>query len=685
MILRTLLIAACGMVLTSRAIAARPNIIVILVDDMGFSDLGCYGSEIPTPNIDRLAAGGAKFTQFYNTARCCPTRAALLTGVYSHQAGVGHMVEDKGEAFRGYRGKLQDRCVTIAEVLRPAGYFTAMTGKWHLGQNQGLGPWQRGFQRGLNSIHGGFYFDHMDGADKTALFLDGRALDVKGPELPQPWYSTDLWTEFGLRFIDEALAAKQPFFLYLAHNAPHFPLQAPPEDIANFRGKYKAGWDVLAKARHEKQLALGVVSRDWPAAPRPESVAAWDSLTEADRDHFDQLMAIYAAVVSRMDRAIGTLTDGLQKRGVLENTLILFMSDNGGNAEGGVRGTKKGSGAPGSADSTVFSGESWAWMQNTPFRKFKHYNHEGGIATPLIAHWPAGIAARGEWRHEPAHLIDIMATCVAAGGAPYPKEHNGHAVLPMEGVSLLPAFAGQPTGRLSPIFWEHEGNAAVRDGDWKLVRLGAGGQWELYNLKTDRTEQKNLAAAQPDKVGDLTAKWQAWAARAFVEPRPGAGKRKRSTAAATLKLKPDTDLRDDAAPDIAGRAFTVRVILDKPGTRGVLAAQGGAHLGWSLFFEGGKLHFLINREGQRSEVAIDDASLAAATELTAALSPEGVARLFAGDREVAKQQLPGILPSQPKDGLQTGRDLGGPVGDYEVPFPFDGIIQAATLEIKAAQ
>ena len=486
--------------------------VVILVDDMGFSDIGCYGSEIPTPNLDALASGGLRFTQFYNTGRCCPTRAALLTGLYAHQTGVGHMVEDKGAP--GYKGRLNDNCATFGEVLKPAGYFTAMTGKWHVGQNHGVTPWSRGFERSLNAAAGGFY--QPDGP-RARLFLNGDAVENDDARLPVDWYSTDLWTTFGLKFIDEARAARKPFFLYLAHNAPHFPLQAPADEIAKFRGKYKAGWDKLRLQRHAKQIELGIVDKSWPVSPRLDTVRAWDSLTDGEKDHFDHLMAVYAAVVSRMDKAIGDLTAGLKERGVFDNTLILFMSDNGGNAESGPGGRAKGD--PAQAASDWFCGESWAFLQNTPFRRYKHFNHEGGIATPLIAHWPAGIVARNELRKQPAHLIDIMATCVDVSRATPLKELNGKPVAPLEGRSLFPAFTGKPIER-EALFWEHEGNAAVRAGDLKLVRLGRNGPWELYDLAKDRTEQHDLAADQPDKAKELAAKWDAWAVRARVKPYP---------------------------------------------------------------------------------------------------------------------------------------------------------------------
>jgi len=500
--------------------ATPPNIVVILVDDMGFSDLGSYGGEIPTPHLDRLAAGGLRFSQFYNTGRCCPTRASLLTGLYSHQTGIGNMVNDDGPDFPGYRGRLNDSCVTLAEVLKPAGYFTAVSGKWHVGQAAGVTPWNRGFDRSLNAAAGGFY---QPGHPRALLFLNGEALADTDPRLGPAWYSTDLWTTFGLKFIDEARAEKKPFFLYLAHNAPHFPLQASAADIAKFRGRFLAGWDQLRAERYARQKSLGLIDARWSPAPRAAAVKPWADHTPAEQDRFDHLMAAYAACVDRLDQAVGRLVAGLRERDALDNTLILFLSDNGGTAEGGPDGRSEGD--PTAPNSAWFSGESWAGLQNTPFRRSKRYNHEGGIATPFIAHWPAGIAARGEWRSQPGHVVDLMPTLLDVAGARYPATHAGRPVLPPEGISLRPAFASPAAPAVArTLFWEHEGHAAVRVGDWKLVRFGRQGAWELYDFASDRTELHDLAAAQPDRASDLAARWKTWAARAHVEPAPGARK-----------------------------------------------------------------------------------------------------------------------------------------------------------------
>jgi arylsulfatase A-like enzyme len=499
------------------AAAQRPNIAVILVDDMGFSDLGCYGGEIPTPNLDQLASHGVRFTQFYNTGRCCPTRASLLTGLYSHQAGVGHMVTDRGQP--GYQGNLNNRCVTLAEVLHDAGYRTLMTGKWHVtrysdpvADDTQKANWPR--QRG---------FDHYFGVLKgTANYFHPKPLTRENEvvEAPSGFYTTDAFVDNAIRFIDDGDKSK-PFFLYLAFNAPHFPLMAPADEIARFRGKYKIGWDKLREQRRARQVELGIVDKSWPLAPRPEEVKAWESLAPKEQDRFDHLMSIYAAVVAHMDTAVGRFVTALRERGMLDNTLILFLSDNGGNAESGPDGRYEGQ-PPGSENSNIFCGQSWATLENTPFRRYKHFNHEGGISTPLIAHWPARIQTGGQLRSQPGHLIDIMATCVDVSGAAYPKEFRGNAIQPMEGRSLLPAFDNKPIQR-DALFWEHEGNAAARVGDWKLVRLGRNGPWELYDLKADRTELHNLAATQPDRVKELAAKWDTWAERAQVKPYPTSG------------------------------------------------------------------------------------------------------------------------------------------------------------------
>ncbi len=502
---------------TLPAASERPNIVIILVDDMGWSDIGCYGGEIPTPNLDSLANNGLRFTQFYNTGRCSPTRASLLTGHYPHQAGMGHLDGTFKPGHPGFQARIADTSVTMAEVLQEAGYLTAMTGKWHLGQRRGTPPWERGFVRCLNLAAGGVYFPKQTGRRGNAkLYLNGEEKALDDPLFGSQWYGTDLWTQWGLKFIDEARGENKPFFLYLAHCAPHFPLMAPEADIAKFRGKYLDGWDKLREQRHRRQIAMGLVDAQWPITPRAGDSPAWDAVPGAEQKRFDDMMAIYAAMIYAMDRSVGTLADGLRQRGLLDNTLILFLSDNGGNAESGPNGRYEGEN-PGGPDSNVFLGQNWATLNNTPFRKWKHYVHEGGSATPLIAHWPAGIPAalRGQFNHQPGHLIDLLPTILELANAKYPAIFNGHDIQPMEGVSLMPALVGKPIERAQPIFFNHENNRAVRDGRWKLVAL-AGKPWELYHLESDRTELNDLAAQYPERVAALSAQYEEWAKRTHV-------------------------------------------------------------------------------------------------------------------------------------------------------------------------
>ncbi|MCI0332019.1 MAG: arylsulfatase [Planctomycetes bacterium] len=498
-----------------------PNIVVILIDDMGWSDLGCYGSEIPTPNINALADGGVRFTQFYNTARCSPTRASLLTGLYPHQAGLGFLDNLVRPNSIGTQGRLRDDCVTMAEVLGDAGYFTIMTGKWHMGHYHGTPPFWRGFMRSLNSPIGELYFPGQKQRLSEGVYLNAKMLKVGDPELGTNWYGPDLLTEWGLKFIDEAIAAKEPFFYYLPHSSVHFPLQVPQADIDRYRGKYMVGWDKLRDERHRRQIEMGLVDPKWPLSARPPDVPAWDSLNDKDKEHFDHIMAIYAAMIDRLDHSVGTLVEGLKTRGVLDSTLIFVLADNGGNAESGPRGKLEGQ-EPGGPQSNVFLGQSWATLANTPLRRYKHFTHEGGISTPLVVHWPGGIPSErnGQLEHQPGHLVDIMRTAVEVSGAKYATERNGQKIQPMEGASLVPALSGQPIDRKAPIYWEHEGNRAIRKGKWKLV-MKFMGPWELYDIDADRTEQHNLVEQEPKVAQQLIAEWEAWAKRADVDPWEG--------------------------------------------------------------------------------------------------------------------------------------------------------------------
>lgn len=539
--------------------ADKPNIIYILSDDMGFSDIGCYGSEIETPNLDALADGGLRFTQFYNTGRCCPTRASLLTGLYPHQAGIGHMMNDRG--YDGYRGELNRNCVTIAEALRPAGYRTYMTGKWHVTSRidpkkpraRTNWPLQRGFDRFYGTIHGAGNFFDPNTLTRDNEFVSPFADPLYTPDQMAngTYYYTDAIADHACRFVRDhhEQSGDQPFFLYVAFTAAHWPMHALEKDIAGHAGDYDAGYDAVREARYEKMVRLGLITRD-----NTQNFPIPDGCKETKHWAWDKRnMEVYAAMIDNMDQGIGRLVETLERTGQYENTLICFLQDNGGCAENYGRGGKDGpraatlsmpvqsdtmlqpdmtpkqtrDGYPvrsgkgamaGPADTAIGYGQAWATVSNTPFREYKHFVHEGGIATPLIAHWPKQISRHGQWETTPGHLIDLMATAIDISGSTYPTTfHDGEPIKPMEGKSLVPAFAGKPVQR-DAIYWEHEGNRAVRVGDEKLVAKGANGKWELYDLATDRSEQNDLSVRHPDRVRELAAMWQAYAERADVLP-----------------------------------------------------------------------------------------------------------------------------------------------------------------------
>jgi arylsulfatase A-like enzyme len=535
------------------ATAPRPNIIIILSDDMGYSDLGCYGGEIQTPNLDRLAKKGVRFTQFYNTARCCPTRAALLTGLYSHQTGIGHMVADSG--FESYRGDLNNRCVTIAEALKPAGYRTYAVGKWHVTKHiapegpKYNWPLQRGFDRYYGTLvgAGSFY-------DPGALTRDNTAISpFADPEYkPAQYYYTDALSHHAARFVTEHARdhTGKPFFLYAAYTAAHWPMHALEKDIAKYKGKYDAGYDAIRRARFERTKQIGLIDPKWKLTP---TVGDWDKVKNKEWEI--RCMEVYAAMIDCLDQGIGRIVTALEQTGQLDNTLIFFLQDNGGCAEtigrpetmtrpdkpsfppiapetlrqdiipkqnrAGIPTLKGPNIMPGPEDTYIAYGREWANVSNTPFREYKHWEHEGGISTPFVAHWPKGIPAarRNQLERQPGHLVDLMATCVDLSGAKYPVERNGEKIQPLEGVSLKPALEGRSLNRSQPIFWEHEGNRALRDGKWKLVSKHPGG-WELYDMEADRTELNDLAPQQPAKVSEMAAQWDAWSKRVGVQPWP---------------------------------------------------------------------------------------------------------------------------------------------------------------------
>lgn len=563
----TLLLLGCAAFVLSLSLAATaysadkpsvPNIVLILADDMGYTDIGCYGSEIRTPVLDELAANGLRFTQFYNTSRCCPTRAALLTGLYSHQAGIGLMTGDRG--YDAYRGDLNRRCVTLAEVLRTAGYRNYMSGKWHVTRHIGPQadnsnwPLQRGFDRFYGTIigAGSFY-------DPATLCRGNRYITPENdPEYqPDSFYYTDAISDNAAQYVSDHFRnhAHQPLFLYVAYTSAHWPMHAPKDVIDRYKGCYDDGYGPIREARYRNAIERGVIRADWPMS---QGAVDWEKFPHKGWDI--RCMEVYAAMVDRMDQGIGRVIDQLKKADALDNTIVVYLQDNGGCAEGfgrtdnakqrdkfnfkpfgpndlqpkiwppmqtrDGRWVRTGPPAmPGAEDTFVAYGVGWANASNTPFRGYKHDGYEGGISTPFIVHWPAGIATqqRGAIVNDPSHLIDVMPTFAAAAGARYPDEFSGSTIQPMEGVDLSPTFKGRSIVRSSPLAFEHHGNLALRDGRWKIVsayRRKQPTRWELYDMERDRTELHDLAESEPGKLKELVGKWQAWADRVGVQRWP---------------------------------------------------------------------------------------------------------------------------------------------------------------------
>ncbi len=495
--------------------AKKPNILLIMADDMGYSDVNCYGSNIATPNIDNLAKTGIRFTNFYNAARCCPTRASLLTGLYPHEAGMGSMVSSisSNREPGPYQGYLNDSCLTIAEALKFAGYKTYMSGKWHVGEKPEYWPRKRGFDRYFGLISGASsYFEII----KDQPRVRQMALDDSLWFPPRNgFYMTDAISDHAVSFLNEHYQkdSDKPFFLYLAFTAPHWPLHAPEDEINKYLGKYNGGWDSLRNVRYEKMKELGLIDDHFVLSERPDDIPAWKDVPEADQKIWSRKMAVYAAMIDRMDQDIGNVLALLREKGEIDNTLIMFLSDNGGcheNIEGrhlndpnvpiGLRG------------SYVAYNKPWANVSNTPFRKYKSWTYEGGIKTPLIIHWPATIqqSEDGKLKRNVGEIIDIMPTCLDVAGLSYDKiaDKSKKAI---HGMSLMPIIQGNNAQIPRTLYWEHEGCQAIRKGDWKLVMDRQIKRWELYNLKDDPTEVNNVYNQYPEIADSLTTEYDHWA------------------------------------------------------------------------------------------------------------------------------------------------------------------------------
>jgi len=550
----------------------RPNIVLIMADDMGYSDIGCYGSEIETPNLDKLASHGLRFSQFYNTSRCCPTRASLLTGLYPAQTGVGRMtVTDYN--IPGYRGDLNHQSVTIAEVLKTAGYKTYISGKWHVTKQledvdslKYNWPRQRGFDKFYGTIIGAGSF-----WDPYTLTRNNTYITPENDPVYKPdhYYYTDAISDNAVKYLEQYKSESEgkPFFMYVSYTAAHWPLHAPDDEIEHYKGKYDQGFDAIRQKRVERLKKMGLINKKWEIT---KAVARWDTLS--NKAWHARNMEVYAAMITRMDKGIGKIIKKLELTSELENTLVIFLQDNGAAAEelewvknrealdtlstvplyqamekdeiqNDMVPNQNRNGYPvimqskkvlsGSDETYNAYGPTWANTSNTPFRQFKHWVNEGGISSPLIVQWPSRINAKDGIRHQLSHLIDIMATCVDVAGATYPLEYKGNVIMPMEGKSLLPVFLNNEKINRDAIFFEHEGNRAVRQQKWKLVSKAQDqpqyyikidslpiDQWELFDMEKDRTETTDLAWQNPEIVRELSNKWYQWAKRTNTVPKP---------------------------------------------------------------------------------------------------------------------------------------------------------------------
>ena len=472
----------------------KPNIVLIMCDDMGWSDIGCYGGEVRTPNLDQLASEGVRFTQFYNCAKCTTTRAALLTGLYPRQ---------KQGAL------LKESMVTLGEALQMAGYQTAMSGKWHLGSTQPGRPIDRGFQEYYGLMDGGCHY--FNPAKPDPDFKNNR-IRVFGQneeiitEFPENFYSTDAFTDHAVDNIHRMVKSDAPYFMHVCYTAPHYPLHAPEEDVQPYLGKYKEGWESLRVARHQQLVRLGLIDAGWKLPPPDPEAGNWED--QLNKDWQDRRMAVYAAMIDRMDQGIGRILDAIEASGEKDNTMILFLSDNGGCSE--KYNQDRPENIPGSPEYYMTCGPGWAFAQNTPFRRFKSWMHEGGISTPLIVRWP-DIIQPNTVTHQVGHIIDFMPTFLEAAQSDYPAVFKEISIIPVEGKSLIPVFHGKQREGHESLWWEFAGNRAVREGDWKLVWDRKVQDWELYHMRHDRTEMVDLASQYPERVRKLASSWNSWA------------------------------------------------------------------------------------------------------------------------------------------------------------------------------
>ena len=741
--------AACsllGFVAATNELSAnepqRPNIILIMTDDMGYSDLGCYGGEIDTPALDGLAADGIRFTQFYNSARCCPTRASLLTGLHPHQAGIGHMMDDRN--LPGYTGDLLPSCVTIAEALKAAGYATYGLGKWHVTKHltdsdqRDNWPTRRGFDRYYGIITGATNF-----FEPAVMIRDETPISpMNDPEYqPEEYYLTTALGDNAVRYLNEHAQTQpdKPFFMYVAHLAAHWPMHALPQDIAKYEGRYDEGYDPIRQARFERMRSMGLLDERWVLTPKTDE---WENVRNKAWEI--KCMEVYAAMVDSMDQSIGALVKALKENGQYENTVIFYLQDNGACAENAgrtarqeypervdtpvyepyppeyilhrredTRRTRDGFPIimgdrvmPGPRDTFIAYGRGWANVSNTPFREFKHWIHEGGIATPLIVHAPLLVSEsmKGKFYTEAGQLTDIMATCLDLAGAEYPKKRGEIDVTPLQGVSLKPALTGDSLGRKNPLFWEHQGARAIRDGKWKLVAKGPAAPWELYDMELDRSEMNNLAGEHRDIAEKMATQWEDWAKEANVFPWPWAEYQRRFFTRRDVTTPPtglvfemlfdNVPLKDSSemahsftisgaaqglrqsrgrfdgrtwieiekseAFDCSNVAWYVEAEITPEELNGIILSQGGTQHGYSLYLTEGKPGFAVRLGGTAYSLTGND-RIEGSVLLSASVTPDKQLVLQVNGRTVAERAIPNLIHSIPVDPPLIGNDLNGTV------------------------
>jgi arylsulfatase len=701
--------------------AGSPNVIFMVLDDVGFSDLGCYGSEIPTPNFDRLAAGGLQYTNFRTTAMCSPTRASLLTGLNHHSAGMGWLA-DIDTGFPGYRGDLTHEAATMAEFLREHGWNTYLSGKWHINaaaSESFTGPtrnWpcERGFQ------HSYWFMGHStDYFHPSEMYEGSEPIEVGGTP---DYYSTDDFADRALDYVrtQHAQSPNRPFFLHLAFNGAHSPLQCRAEDRDFFKGRYAEGWDKVREQRLARQKALGIAPPETVLPPRNPGIKAWDELTPKERRLFARYMEVYAGMIRRLDYNAGRLMDELETMGLLDNTLIFVISDNGASGEGTPEGTPN---VFGSAFGSTFSIDEasalydemggpdtvphypmgWAMASNTPFKMYKQYTFLGGIADPLLVHWPKGLQAKGQLRKQFVHVCDIYPTVLDVLGLEPLKSFQGRAMKPIEGASFRSSFVDPAAAApRSTQYFELGGQRAIYADGWHAVTLHPRGapyendKWELYHHAQDFNEVNDLAASMPEKVRELEAAWLEAAQRHAVLPLDDrnvivkllAGRQREAPRPHWEIRPPIKRLTAAASPPVAGRDHTIAVELERrAGDDGVLVAYGSIHWGFVLYVQDNRLvyEFSLRPYSKRmvSDIPMPTGKLTVKYVQTMVDRPfKGKGALFIGDRQVAEMASDRMLFGTSYEGMEIGRDAAAPVSRaYQQPFAFKGHIEKVSIDL----